>query len=123
MGHPFVRSHPNIIRLEGVCWDIAFDKEEVWLVLVFEKARHGHLRKFVSTNAGGPIKWDDRVKLCADIATAIMLMHSSSKQTMPLIAKYLITELTIPVNRTRRYQTGEHPSIRRRKWPVCRKNN
>lgn len=86
LGHPFVRSHPNIIRLEGVCWDIAFDKEEVWPVLVFEKARHGDLRKFVSTNAGGPIKWDDRVKLCADIATAIMLMHSSRKQTMPLIA-------------------------------------
>lgn len=84
MGHPFVRSHSNIIRLEGVCWDISFDKEEVWPVLVFEKARHGDLKKFLSTNMGGLIKWDDRVKLCADIATAIMLMHSARKLTIYL---------------------------------------
>lgn len=86
LGHPLVRSHPNIIRLEGVCWDVSFDEDEVWPVLVFEKARYGDLRKFISTKTGGSINWVDRVKLCADIATAIMLMHSSRKRTMPLMS-------------------------------------
>ena len=89
MSHPSVRSHPNVIRLEGVCWDISFDNEEVWPVLVFEKARHGDLRNFLRTNTGRHIKWDDRIKLCADIATAIMLLHSTRTQSIPLIASVL----------------------------------
>ena len=89
LSHPSVRSHPNVIRLEGVCWDISFDNEEVWPVLVFEKARHGDLRKFLRTNTDRHIKWDDRIKLCADIATAIMLLHSTRTQSIPLIASVL----------------------------------
>jgi hypothetical protein len=45
-----IRNHPNILRLEGICWDVWEENDrgtsEVWPVLVFEKAPYGDLDTF-----------------------------------------------------------------------------
>ena len=82
LGHRSIRSHPNILRLEGICWDINLEDKGVWPVLVFEKGSYGDLRTFVDTNAGRNLRWDDRIKLCADIAAAMESMHSCRNQTL-----------------------------------------
>jgi len=75
LGHPAVRDHPHLSRLEGVCWDVTPGTDEVWPVLVFEKAPHGDLMSFMERGPGSALSFSDRVGLCGDIAVAIMDMH------------------------------------------------
>jgi hypothetical protein len=77
--HPSIRDHPNIIRLEGICWDVVSNSEKVWPVLVFEKARHGDLHTFMGQAKGKKMTIEERLNICIDIAIALMDMHSSSK--------------------------------------------
>jgi hypothetical protein len=77
--HPSIRNHPNIIRLEGVCWDVVSNSEKVWPVLVFEKAQHGDLHTFMGQAEGKRLTIEERLNVCIDIARAVMDMHSSSK--------------------------------------------
>lgn len=79
LSHPSVQDHPNIIRLEGICWDVVSGGEKVWPVLVFEKARHGDLHTFMGQAEGKRLTVGERLNICADIAIAVMDMHSSSK--------------------------------------------
>jgi hypothetical protein len=77
LGHPKVRSHPHIARLEAICWDISeTDAEEVWPVLVFEKSQHGDLQRFLISDEGRDLGMDERLALCYHIATALFTMHS-----------------------------------------------
>ena len=77
LGHPAVRDHPHLSRLEGVCWDVTPGTDEVWPVLVFEKAPHGDLMSFMERGPGSALGFSDRLGLCGDIAVAIMDMHMS----------------------------------------------
>jgi hypothetical protein len=77
LGQPSIRDHPNIITLEGICWDIILETEKVWPVLVFEKARLGDLLAFMEQGAGKKLSLEDRLQLCVDIATAVADMHSN----------------------------------------------
>ena len=81
-----IRSHPNIITLAGLCWDIIPESGRVWPVLVFEKSRHGDLRAFMQNGVGRRLDLEKRLELCADIATAVMYLHANSKlQKLDLI--------------------------------------
>ena len=86
LGHPVIRQHTSIARLEGVCWDI--EGTEIRPVLVFQKAPHGDLRRFLQTDAGRRLSFDVRVRLCANIAAAIMTLHSfrESRARRPSLA-------------------------------------
>ena len=76
LGQPPVRIHPNIVRLEGVCWDYWPEDEQVWPVLVFEKTTRGDLGKFLQSDAGRTTDIRDRLKFCSDVAAGLMAMHS-----------------------------------------------
>jgi len=79
LSHPLARHHLNIIRLEGICWDVVSSSEKVWPVLVFEKAQHGDLHTFMGQAKGKRLTMEERLNICADIAIAVMDMHSCSK--------------------------------------------
>ena len=81
LGYPSVREHPNIISLLGICWDI-LPSGSVWPVLVFERTALGDLWSFARSGEGKDIPVETRLKLCADVATAVRDLHQSSKNNL-----------------------------------------
>ena len=77
LGHPLLREHPNIVELQGICWDVPSD--EVWPVLVFEKTQFGDLYNFLTLPVGRDLCTIERLKLCVDIGTAISDMHFNGR--------------------------------------------
>jgi len=75
LSQPSIESHPNIVDLEGVCWEIEPRTEKVVPVLVFEKAACD-LKQFMNASEGMKMSIDDRLKICADIGSAIMTLHA-----------------------------------------------
>ena len=84
LGLESIRNHPNIIKLEGVAWDINNDGQ-VWPVLVFEKAEHGDLETFFASNPGKDLTFEERLDLCIHIGTALMVLSAHSKSYKFLI--------------------------------------
>ena len=77
LGNPLIRHHPNIVDLEGICWEI--DKHEnVTPVLVFQEAPRGSLDTYFRSAEGREASFDTRLKLCLDIGSAIACLHSAS---------------------------------------------
>ena len=81
LGHKSMRVHRNIHRLEGICWDIEPVSERVWPVLVFEKTQHGDLKKFMESDAGARLDLRNRLRLCAEVATAVSDLHMNGEQS------------------------------------------
>ena len=75
LSHHLLREHPNIVELQGICWDVPAD-DEVWPVLVFEKTQFGDLYNFLRVPVGRDLSITERLKLCVDVGTAIIDMHS-----------------------------------------------
>jgi hypothetical protein len=71
-----IRNQTNIIKLEGICWDISVEEATVRPVLVFEKTEYGDMDRFLKSDAGKRMCLNERLKLCADVATALMTIHS-----------------------------------------------
>jgi len=70
-----IQNHPNIVNLEGICWEIKPRTENVFPVLVFKKAAWD-LQQFMNVKEGKNMVIHDRLKICADIGSAIMTLHS-----------------------------------------------
>lgn len=77
LGHPFIKRHPNIVALYGICWDV-LPEGGVWPVLVFEKAQMGNLKEFIRSDQGKSITFAEKLKICVDISAAIKYMHDNS---------------------------------------------
>lgn len=77
LGHPSIYGHPNILRLEGICWDVSPEDEKVLPFLVFEKSQYGDLGWFANSGSGIHMSFEHRSKLCADIVVAVQVMHSN----------------------------------------------
>jgi len=77
LSQPPIQTHPNIVDLEGVCWEIKPRTKKAVPVLVFEKAAWD-LQQFMSVQEGRNMLIEDRLKICADIGSAIMALHSYS---------------------------------------------
>jgi len=75
LSQPPIRNHPNIVTLEGICWEINPRTEKAFPVLVFEKAAWD-LKHFMNVREGKDMLIDDRLKICADIGHAIMTLHA-----------------------------------------------
>jgi hypothetical protein len=75
LSQPPFRSHPNIVNLEGVCWEIERRTERAVPVLVFEKAAWD-LQQFMNLQEGMNMAIGDRFKICAAIGSAIMTLHA-----------------------------------------------
>ncbi|KAF2259193.1 kinase-like protein [Lojkania enalia] len=73
LSNPVIRSHPNIITLQGICFELSSATGDVWPVLVFERAALGDLEKFVSQHES--LNLEDLLSICGYIAKAIKIMH------------------------------------------------
>lgn len=79
LSHSAIRQHPNIIDLQGICWEISSD-HKVWPVLVLEKSTFGNLYDFLRLPTGRDLSMNDRLGLCLNIIMAIVDMHSICKK-------------------------------------------
>ena len=75
LSQPPIRNHPNIVDLEGVCWEIKPSTEKAVPVLVFEKASWD-LQQFMNVRESMDMSFEDRLKICADVGGAIMALHA-----------------------------------------------
>ena len=75
LSQPPIRNHPNIVDLEGICWEIKPSTEKAVPVLVFEKASWD-LQQFMNVREGMDMSFEDRLKICADVGDAIMALHA-----------------------------------------------
>ena len=72
---PPIQNHPNIVDLEGICWEIKPWTEKAVPVLVFEKASWD-LQQFMNVREGMEMIVEDRLRICADIGSAIVALHA-----------------------------------------------
>ena len=91
---PALKDHPNMPGIEGICWDIPRDEEKVWPVLVFEKARFGDLRKFMSGDDGKKLGFGERIGICAGIALAVRDMHGASMISASHFQAKMVTDVS-----------------------------
>ncbi|KAF7552666.1 hypothetical protein G7Z17_g4180 [Cylindrodendrum hubeiense] len=70
---PAIRECPYIIAVEGVCWE-RIRLTDFTPVLVFERASFGDLAGYVS-NYGNKLSLIDRLRLCAQIARGLLVLH------------------------------------------------
>jgi len=75
LSQPPIQSHPNIVNLEGICWEIKPRTGKAVPVLVFEKAAWD-LHQFMNVQEGMNMSIDGRLKICADIGSAIIALHA-----------------------------------------------
>jgi hypothetical protein len=73
--YPEVYAHPNVVRLEGICWEVVRPSGEVWPVLVFQKAELGDLRRALTLPEAKDIDLDMKIAICGDVAKALRIMH------------------------------------------------
>jgi hypothetical protein len=78
LGLEGIRDHPNVIKLEGIAWDIQANGK-VWPVLVFEKTAHGDLGAFFASELGMNLPMKERLKLCTNIGNAVRDLQSCRK--------------------------------------------
>jgi len=69
--HPLLRKHENLVKLEGISFEIR--GHQVLPVFVLEKAPHGDLSQFMRLHENASL--DVRFKICQDIATGLLALH------------------------------------------------
>lgn len=74
LSHPALQSHPNVLNMYGICWDIVGEKEVFRPVLVVEKSSLRDLGHFMAKN-GNAVSGENRVELCADAIRAVVTLH------------------------------------------------
>ncbi|KAF2133872.1 hypothetical protein P153DRAFT_306501 [Dothidotthia symphoricarpi CBS 119687] len=77
LAQPSIRNHPNVVDLQGICWDVE-SEHEIWPVLILGKSEFGNLHDFVSLPNGRALSTEQRLELCVDIGTAIQDMHNTN---------------------------------------------
>ena len=93
MSQPPIQRHPNIVNLEGICWEIKRRTEKAVPVLVFEKATWD-LQQFMNVSEGMNMTIDERLKICADIGSAIMALHAYGLSLEMILILYLTRSQT-----------------------------
>jgi serine/threonine protein kinase len=76
-----VKGHPNIVNLQGICWDVdsTQDNVAIWPVLVFKKSTEGDLGQFMASEASNDLKPSTALGLLQDIAKGVSCLHTSGK--------------------------------------------
>jgi len=76
LSQPPIRDHPNTVNLKGICWEIKRRTEHAIPVLVFEKAAWD-LHQFMKVREGMNMSAEERLKICVDIGSAIVVLHAN----------------------------------------------
>ena len=75
LSQPPIQNHPNIVDLEGICWEIKPRTEKAVPVLIFEKASWD-LEQFMNVRESMDVVFEDRLKICAEVGGAVLALHA-----------------------------------------------
>jgi hypothetical protein len=74
--HDKIKTHPNIIDLIGITWDIEPMSLTAWPVFVTQKADCGDLDSFLFSNDfSTQLDFDTKVRICAGILDGLGVLH------------------------------------------------
>ena len=104
-----IYEHPNIVNLEGVCWENIPESEEIWPVLIFRKAEGGDLRRFLSSPEAAVLGSDELITVCGEVAKALSIMHRCGSLAQITHFKSLSALRTPGRYNSRRHKTRECP--------------
>ncbi|RKK78898.1 hypothetical protein BFJ71_g16374 [Fusarium oxysporum] len=107
--HPAFRRHPNIVELQGICWDIGRIQNQhkiikgpgisggfsVWPTLVFETSEYGDLYRFSTSPIGRSLDVNQRLNICVAIGHTIAEMMSYRKTLIAPSETLLINILEV----------------------------
>lgn len=79
LGQSPMRDHPNVLKLQGICFDATEHDAMIRPVLVFEKAKFGDLESFMRSEKGLLTTTDQRLNMLGQLASAVSLLHSARK--------------------------------------------
>ena len=88
LAHQPLRNHPNILRLEGFCWEYLPDSFGALPVFVFEKAQCGNLQNFMNSDRGRRMNFAERKELCTQIAKGLVAMHMCRQFFYEFVVSY-----------------------------------
>nr|XP_043627228.1 uncharacterized protein LOC122598806 [Erigeron canadensis] len=71
--------HPNIVKLLGVCY------EGSEMILVVQHLSKGRLDDYFGNIKGMPFTWEQRLKICLDVAHALNYLHSEMEDQKRII--------------------------------------
>lgn len=91
LSFPPFRNHPNIVRLEGVCWEVLAGDVDILPVFVFEAANCGDLDSFMHSERGAASTIEARFRLCIQMSDTLAVMYSYGS---PLSRNWRNTSLT-----------------------------
>ena len=77
--HHAIQRHPNIIDLEGICWEVNPLNPYISPVLVFETAKHGNLLDYRDSKAWVNLTLKVKVAIWRQIAGAVYALHAASQ--------------------------------------------
>ena len=75
LSFPPLRNHPNIVRLEGICWEVLAGDVDILPVFVFETANCGDLDAFMRSERGVASTFEARFRLCMQISDTLAVMY------------------------------------------------
>ena len=84
LSQPPIQNHPNIVNLEGTCWEIKPMTEKAVPVLDFKKASWD-LQQFMNMREGMDMVFEDRLKICSDVSSAVMALHAYGLSIMRVL--------------------------------------
>jgi hypothetical protein len=124
LGHPSVRGHPAIMKLEGLTWEI-MPSGQVWPVLVLDRAQYGDMKCFALSDTGRSMTLSARLELCASIGIGIQHLHNLSMCNSNIVSSGTSRPLTLRSFRyhPRRHQTAKHLDFQQYLNEVCHENN
>ena len=92
LSHFVIATHKNIVKIEGVCWDVYPGGEKVWPVLVFEKAPYGDLNDFMTNGVGRELNIEKRLSILSDVALALRDLHIAGRSNPLFLSSTRVSE-------------------------------
>lgn len=90
LSHRPLENNDNIIKLEGVCWDVNPQKRQIAPVFVYKKMPHGDLHKFRDSREFEGLRIEEKLALCADIGKGLFALHSCGKDSPINVHKFKV---------------------------------
>ncbi|CAI5983441.1 unnamed protein product [Closterium sp. NIES-64] len=72
------KSHPNLVRLLGYCFDMSYEAERMEQIVVYEFMANGDLDRWIGAGAPHPLTMQQRLSILTGMARGLEYLHGFS---------------------------------------------